>query len=242
MAENDHIMTTRSKLRSRTGASDDTNTTVLPDVPDSTASTKSTTSTKSKAPSNKTKPTTTSRSAGKKPVYNPDPGSDAEENIIVYEPARKKESVYDPDLGSDAEENIAVLQPAATTKPRASKGKERQRSNTSGTINDDMLALSFKDPMPPSALLTNGKPRTATASKPTPKKATTARNQKTKPQTSEYEFSEPAASLQAPESRAVHPEYPDLPPEVPVDNEGVPTAYFAKIDGKVKVWGKKRGN
>ncbi|KAG9578039.1 hypothetical protein KCU77_g2040, partial [Aureobasidium melanogenum] len=242
MAENDHIMTTRSKLRSRTGASDDTNTTVLPDIPESTASTESSTSTKSKAPSSKTKPATTSRSAGKKLVYNPDPDSEAEEKITVLKPSTGKKPVYDPDSGSDAEENITVFQPVTNTKPRASKGKQAQVSNTSGTINDDMLALSFKDPMPPLALLTNGKLRTATAPKPTPKKATTARKQKTRPQTSEYEFFEPAASLQAPETRAVHLDYPDLPPEVPVDSEGIPTAYFAKVDGKVKVWGKKRGN
>ncbi|KAG9661014.1 hypothetical protein KCU64_g2833, partial [Aureobasidium melanogenum] len=187
MAENDHIMTTRSKLRSRTSASDDTNTTFLPDAPESTTSTKRTTNAKSKASSNKTKPTTTSKSAGKKPVYNPDPDPEAEDIITVSKRSTGKESVYDPDPGSDAEDNITVLEPGATTKAKVSKGKQRQRSNAS-----------------------------------------------------DYEFSDPPP--QAPEPRAVHPDYPDLPPEVPVNIEGIPTAYFAKVNGKVQIWDKKRGN
>lgn len=219
MAENEHIMTTRAKQRSRAGASDDTTPTILPDVPKSATDTKRTAITKS---SNKTNTASTSRSAGKKPVYNPDLSSDAEDNITVATPGRGKKPVYNPHPGSDAEENITVLPPPFTTKPTPSKGKgkERQVSNTSGTLNDNMQALSFKDPMPPHALLTNSKQRTATAHKATPKKAT-SRKPKTKPPASDYEFTAPAPVGETPESRVVHPEYPNLPPEVPVDDEGV---------------------
>ncbi|KAH0281022.1 hypothetical protein KCU91_g621, partial [Aureobasidium melanogenum] len=221
MAENEHIMTTRAKQRSRAGASKDTTPTVLPAVPESTTTTK----------------------PGKKPVYNPDLSSDAEDNVTVAIPGRGKEPVYNSDPGSDAEDNITVLPPPITTQPKSikGKGKERQVSNVSSTLNDNMQALSFEDPMPPLAILTNGKQRTAIAHKATPKKAT-SRKPNSKPPTSDYEFTDPAPVGQAPESRAVHPEYPNLPPEVPVDDEGVPTAYYAKVDGKVKIWGKKRGD
>ncbi|KAH0360752.1 hypothetical protein KCU65_g9188, partial [Aureobasidium melanogenum] len=244
MAENEHIMTTRAKQRSRTGASNDTTPTVLPDAPESTTFTRRTTSTKSKTSIKKTNTATTSRSAGKKSVYNPDTESDAEENITIAIPGSEKQSAYNPDLGSDAEDNITVLPPAITTKPSASKGKAKQAQagNPSGSINDDMLALSFQDPITPLTFQTNGKQRTAPTPKTTTKRATTARKPKSKPPTSDYEFSDPAPTTQAPESRVVHPEYLNLPPDVPVDEQGIPTTYYAKVDGKVKIWGKKRGD
>lgn len=217
MAQNEHIMTTRSKKRSRSDTSDNSNTTVTSCAASYNHTTRSTISNKTKAAIGSTNTANTSRFIGKKPAYNPDPDSGAEENIAVYKTGTGEGSTYDPDPGSDAEENITVLEPATTTKPKAPKGKEAQGSTSSRSINDDMLALAiknFKAP-PPQPNVANSKIATkpsaaiskiATKQKSATKKAD-SKTSKNKP--------EPAPV------RAVHPDYPDLPPGIPVDSEGI---------------------
>lgn len=221
MAENEHIMTTRSKNRSGINASDNPITTITSDAISSKHTTRSTTSTKAKAFINNTNTADISRSAGNKPVYNPDPNSDAEENIPVYEHATGKESVYDPDPGSDAEDNITLAETAITTKPRALKGKAAQGSTSSGFINDDMLALAINDFKIPSYEPSMANSKIAIKQESATKKVTTFRKQKAGSKALRGEAPEPTSPPSVPEPRAVHSDYPDLPPEVPVDNEGI---------------------
>lgn len=223
MAENEHIMTTRSKQKSRVDSMDGPDTTNAPSATSPKHTSRNTSTTNFKAPSRKIDLETNSKVYAKKPVYNPDPNSDAEDSITVYKPATGtgKKQVYNPDPGSDAEDNITVTKPATTTKPKASKVKGAQGSKLSGSINDDMLGLALEDDSAPLKPQSTTKSNTVTKHKSTTKKTATPRKQKNKPQPSEQEFYEPTPPPQAPGPRVTHPDYPNLPPEVPVDDEGI---------------------
>ncbi|CAD0085323.1 unnamed protein product [Aureobasidium mustum] len=221
MAENEHIMTTRSKQKSRVDAADQPDTANAPSATSSKHITRSTSITNFKAPSRNIDLETNSKVYGKKPVYNPDPNSDSEDNITVSKPVTRKKQVYNPDPGSDAEDKITVAEPASTTKPRASRGKKVQGSKLLGSINDDMLGLALEDDNAPLKAQASTSKNTVTKHKSTTKKPEAPRKQKNKAQTSEHEFHEPTSPFQAPGPRATHPDYPDLPPEVPVDDEGI---------------------
>lgn len=226
MAQNEHIMTTRSKKRSRSDTSDNSNTTVTSCAASYNHTTRSTISNKTKAAIGSTNTANTSRFIGKKPAYNPDPDSGAEENIAVYKTGTGEGSTYDPDPGSDAEENITALESATTTKPKASKGKEAQGSTSSGSINDDMLALAiknFKAPPP--------QPNVANSKIPTKQKSAAKEPDFN---TSRDEVSDPASSPSVPEPRAVHPDYQNLPLEVPVDDEGIRKSKILLYPGSMR--------
>lgn len=223
MAGNEHMMTTRSKKRSRVDESNNSSTINASDTASFQNTAKGTRKSKTRASSNKTNTeiATTSRSTGKKPVYNADPDSDAEDNVTFYKPGTRGRLIYDPDPDSDAEDNITVFEPATTTKLRTSKGKVVERRTSSGFFNGDMLGLAIKDAETASYVQATTSPNTANKHKDAVQKAAGFEKQTTISRTTKDEAPGPKSPLQAPGPRTVHPDYPDLPPEVPVDNKGI---------------------
>jgi hypothetical protein len=155
------------------------------------------------------------------------PSNKSKTSIVKSKPktsksAGKKPLVYNPDIDSETEECINVLPPTTTptVKLKMSKGKAKETitASSSGTIDDESRAPAQKDAeLKKPTLKLKFKKATETTSTPenqAPIDITSLALQD-RPETT------PGVSLQATGQRRVHPDYPNLPPEVPVDDEGI---------------------
>jgi hypothetical protein len=140
-------------------------------------------------PSNKpSKPKTSSKSAGKKPlVYNPDIDSETEECINVLPPKTTSASTVsgpiDDESRAPAQNNT---EPKRPTLKLNFKGPQKKTSAPESEASVDIASLALQD-----------RPDAA-----------------------------PDVPLQQPAGqRRFHPDYPNLPPEVPVDDEGIRKFY-----------------
>jgi hypothetical protein len=130
--------------------------------------------------------------------------------------------VYNPDIDSETEECINVLPPitTSTTKLKLSrgKGKETTTASSSGTIDDDTRAPAQDDTeLKKPTLKLNFRKASKNISTPgveAPVDITSLALQD-RPETT------PDVPLQPATGRRVHPDYPNLPSEVPVDDEGI---------------------
>jgi hypothetical protein len=175
-------------------------TTIQPStVPQSSTTTQPSPSNKSKTSVKKSLLKTSSESAGKKPL------------------------VYNPDIDSETEECINVLPPITipTVKLKMSKGKAKETTTASspGPIDDESRTPAQNNTEPRKATLKlNFKGPAKKISTPetqAPVDITSLALQDRPDFTPEVPLQQPAGQ------RRVHPDYPNLPPEVPVDDEGI---------------------
>jgi hypothetical protein len=125
--------------------------------------------------------------------------------------AGKKPLVYNPDIDSETEECITVLPPKTSTK------------TLSGPVDDESMAPAQDAPAP--------KKPTLKLNFKGPQKKTSAPESEASVDIASLALQDrpdatPDVPLQQPAGqRRVHPDYPNLPPEVPVDDEGIRKFY-----------------